>query len=168
MGSSTDWRGILSRQLPRLGHRNWIAVVDSAYPSQSSSSIETVVTRADQVEVLRHVIEAVDAAPHVRPIFLLDSELAHLQESDAPGIAGYRSALAQMLDDREMQFLPHEEIIQKLAQAATDFQVIVLKTTFTLPYTSLFIQLDCAYWSAESERKLRAALNHGKRDHPER
>lgn len=53
-------------------------------------------------------------------------------------------------------------------QAATDFLVIVLKTTFTLPYTSLFIQLDCAYWSAESEKKLRAALNHGKRDHPER
>jgi len=159
MDASSDWREILSRQLPRLGHRNWLAVVDSAYPWQSAPSIETVVTGAGQVEVMRHVIEAVESAAHVRPIFILDAELAHLPECDAPGITEYRATLAHLLDDREPQRLPHEEIIARLAEAARDFRLLVLKTTFTLPYTSLFLQLDCAYWSAEAEHRLRNSLN---------
>lgn len=159
MEPSTDWRESISRQLPLLGHRNWIAVVDSAYPWQTAPGIETIVTGADQVEVMRHVIEAVDAAPHVRPVFLLDGELAHLPESDAPGVTEYRATLAQLLDGRDTEFLPHETIIKRLADAAGDFRVLVLKTSFTLPYTSLFIQLDCAYWSAEAEQKLRDLLN---------
>ncbi len=159
MESSSDWRGIISRQLPRLGHRNWLAIVDSAYPWQSAPSIETTVTGADHVEVIRHVIGAVESATHVRPIFLLDAELAHLPECDAPGITEYRATLAQLLDGREPQRLPHEEIISRLAEAARDFQVLVLKTTFTLPYTSLFLQLDCAYWSAEAEQRLRNLLD---------
>jgi hypothetical protein len=28
-----------------------------------------------------------------------------------------------------------------------------------LPYTSVFIQLDCGYWSAEAEQRLRAAFS---------
>lgn len=159
MESCTDWRGIVSRQLPRLGHRNWIAVVDSAYPWQTAPGIETVVTGADQIEVMSHAIEAVDAAPHIRPTFFLDAELTHLPESDAPGVTEYRAALAQLLDGRDTEFLPHETIIKRLADAAGDFRVLVLKTSFTLPYTSLFIQLDCAYWSAEAEQRLRDLLN---------
>jgi len=154
MESSPDWRGIISRQLPRLGHRNWIAVVDSAYPWQTADGVETIVTGADQVEVMHHVIEAVDAAPHVRPVFLLDAELEHLPEPDAPGITEYRATLARLLNGRKSERLPHEEIITRLAKAARDFRVLVLKTTFTLPYTSLFLQLGCAYWSVEAEQRL--------------
>jgi hypothetical protein len=28
----------------------------------------------------------------------------------------------------------------------------------TLPYTSVFLQLDCGYWSADAERRLREAM----------
>jgi hypothetical protein len=28
----------------------------------------------------------------------------------------------------------------------------------TMPYTSVFLQLDCAYWGPEAEQKLRAAM----------
>lgn len=159
MDFSYDWREILSRQLPRLGHRNWLAVVDSAYPWQTAPGVETVVTGADQVEVMRHVIEAVESAPHVRSLFLLDAELAHLPEADAPGIAEYRATLARLLDGRETECVPHEAIIQRLASAAKDFHVLVFKTTFALPYTSIFLQLDCNYWSAEAEQRLRDLLN---------
>jgi hypothetical protein len=34
----------------------------------------------------------------------------------------------------------------------------VLKTNMTLPYTSVFIELDCGYWSPEAEARLRAAM----------
>jgi hypothetical protein len=31
----------------------------------------------------------------------------------------------------------------------------VIKTNCTMPYTSVFLQLDCAYWGAEDEQLLR-------------
>ena len=31
--NNNDWRVRLKEELPLLGHRNWIAVVDSAYPT---------------------------------------------------------------------------------------------------------------------------------------
>lgn len=38
------------------------------------------------------------------------------------------------------------------------FKVVILKTRMTKPYTSVFLQLDCAYWNADSEAELRRAL----------
>ena len=40
--TNSDWRSRLTQELPLLGHRNWIAVVDSAYPLQTSAGIETI------------------------------------------------------------------------------------------------------------------------------
>jgi hypothetical protein len=57
-----------------------------------------------------------------------------------------------------VQSLPHEEIISKLDQAGQTFRVLIIKTNLTIPYTSVFLQLDCAYWSAEAEQKLRGAM----------
>jgi hypothetical protein len=34
----------------------------------------------------------------------------------------------------------------------------VLKTNMTVPYTSVFIRLDCRYWSADAEQRLRARM----------
>jgi len=36
--------------------------------------------------------------------------------------------------------------------------VLVLKTTMTIPYSSVFIRLDCKYWSADAEKRLRARM----------
>jgi hypothetical protein len=36
--------------------------------------------------------------------------------------------------------------------------VLVLKTRLTIPYTSVFIRLECGYWSADAEKRLRAAM----------
>ena len=38
------------------------------------------------------------------------------------------------------------------------FRVLIIKTTLTIPYTSVFLQLDCAYWSAAAESRLRAKM----------
>jgi hypothetical protein len=32
----------------------------------------------------------------------------------------------------------------------------------TLPYTSVFLQLDCGYWNADQESRLREALEEGR------
>ena len=42
------WEESLRKNLPLYGHRNWVVVADSAYPSQSRQGIETIVADEDQ------------------------------------------------------------------------------------------------------------------------
>ncbi len=155
------WRTLLTRRLPELGHRNWIVIADSAYPSQVAPGIETIATGGDQIEVLHTVLDAISHAAHVRPIVLTDSELPQVTENDAPGIGGYRNALASLLVGHPTESLPHETILSRLGEAGQSFHVLVLKTRMALPYTSVFLQLDCGYWTPEAEKRLRATLGSG-------
>ena len=154
----SDWRVRLHEELPLLGHRNWIAVVDSAYPLQTSSGIATVNTGADQIDVVKDVLGELAKAKHVRPVIFTDAELKVVPESDANGVTAYREALGNLLGKTEAQSLPHEEIISKLDEAGKTFHILVLKTTMTIPYTSVFIRLDCGYWTAEQEKRLREKM----------
>jgi len=159
LGGCTDWRGDLAQELPEMGHRNWVVVVDSAYPAQTAGGIKTVTTRAGQLEVVRAVLQAVDDAPHVRGVVYLDSELKYVSEKDAPGITAYRKSVDALLKKRGAMSVPHEELIAKLDEAAKTFRVLILKTDFALPYTSVFVQLDCGYWGAAQEKRLRQAIS---------
>ncbi len=162
-GASNDWEQKLSERIPLYGHRNWIVIADSAYPAQSREGIETIVVDADQTRVLRHVLAALDHSKHVRPIVLTDSELGFLNEDAVPGIGPYKATLEDLSHNRERHSLPHEEIIRKLDEAAQTFRVLIIKTTMTMPYTSVFLQLDCAYWGPDAEKKLREAMALGVR-----
>ena len=153
-----NWQQIVAERLPLYGHRNWIVIADSAYPAQSRAGIETVVSGAEQMDVLKQVLSALAASRHVRPIVYTDRELNFVPEQDAPGVGNYRQQLSALLKGKSVQSMPHEEIISKLDQAGQTFRVLIIKTNLTIPYTSVFLQLDCAYWSAEAEQKLRAAM----------
>ena len=152
-----DWQDKVEKELPVLGHRNWIVIVDSAYPWQNSPGIETVATNESLPDVLRSVLKVVSRAKHVRPNIFTDAELTRVPEADAPGIGAYRAALAKILAGYAVGAVPHEELIARLDEAGKTFHVLLLKTTLTLPYTSVFLQLDCAYWSHDAEQRLRAA-----------
>ena len=156
--SAADWHARLRDELPLLGHRNWIAVVDSAYPLQTSAGIETIETGSDHLDVVKTVLDQVSQARHVRPVIFTDSELAAVPESDAAGITAYREGLSKVFGTRETQSLPHEEIIARLDEAGKTFHVLVLKTNLTIAYTSVFIRLDCGYWRAAKEKRLREKL----------
>jgi len=153
------WERTLQHELPLLGHRNWIVIADSAYPLQTSPGIETVVAAQEQAEVLAKVLDELGKSKHVKPIIYTDAELNHVAEKNAPGIGAYRKALEKVLGGRQVQVLPHEQIIAKLDEAGKTFKVLLIKTPLTLPYTSVFLQLDCAYWNAESENELRSAMH---------
>ena len=155
---SVGWRDRLRQELPALGHRNWIVVADAAYPKQSAPGIETVVTNARQIEVLREVLAAIDDAPHVTAVVMFDQELDHVTEEDAPGVEHYRKALSELLSTSEASVMPHDEIISRLDEGSKLFNVLLLKTDMTIPYTSVFLQLDCGYWDAEKEARLRDSL----------
>jgi hypothetical protein len=152
------WLEIFKDRLPLYGHRNWVVIADSAYPDQSRDGIETVIAHENQLAVLRTVLAVLSESRHVRPIVYTDQELPLVDESDAPGVSDYRAQLAGILNGQAANALPHEQIIGKLDDVSKTFRVLIIKTTLTIPYTSVFLQLDCAYWSADAEARLRAKM----------
>ncbi len=156
--SKLDWERQLEAVLPLYGHRNWIVVADAAYPAQSSAGIETILSGAGLLEVARKVFNAISACKHVRANIYLDQELEFAAETDAPGVSLYRAQLAELLKNAKPTALLHEQIIAKLDQTAQIFRVLIIKTDLTIPYSSIFCELDCGYWSAESEQRMRRAL----------
>ena len=156
--AATDWKARLSSLIPLFGHRNWIVVADSAYPAQSRAGIETLVSREDQLHVVRHVLDAITSSAHIRANVYADKELALVPEVDAPGVEEYRRDLNAALHGAHVQYIPHEQIIHKLDQSAQVFCVLIIKTEMTIPYTSVFFELDCGYWNADAEQRLREAI----------
>ena len=150
-----SWTQEFDRVLPLLGHRNWILVVDKAYPYQSSPGITYLDTQAPLLAVFENVASAIKASTHVKPIFYTDKELSFISEDMAPGVEAFRAELARILAGAQTQTLLHDSVFAKLAEAAKLFNVVVLKTEGLIAYSSVFIELDCAYWSAEKEKTLR-------------
>lgn len=156
--TAQEWKSVIEQRLPEYGHRNWIVIADAAYPSQSAAGIETVATGAGQLEVLQYVLKEIDAAPHVRPVVMIDAELKDVPDENAAGVQAYREKLNQIFGDRSIKVMPHDDIIGKLDEGSRLFKVLILKTKMTIPYTSVFIELDCGYWDAKFEQQLRAAM----------
>jgi D-ribose pyranose/furanose isomerase RbsD len=157
--SVQQWQTKLAQILPLLGHRNWIMIVDSAYPLQSSAGVETLETNTDQIVVIRKVLDAIDSSIQVRPIVYMDAELPFVTEKDAPGVTAYREKVKATLGGRTITSLPHEQIIAKVDEVGKTFHILVLKTTMTVPYTSVFLQLNCKYWSDDAEAQMRKAMS---------
>jgi hypothetical protein len=156
--AQSAWQQKINAEMPLLGHRNWIVIVDSAYPLQSSPGVETIDTSADQLAVLDYVLGALKSSKHVRPLVHTDKELEFVPEKDAPGIDHYRAELKKRIESLAADASPHQTLIDQLAEAGRSYHVLILKTHMTIPYTSVFLQLDCRYWSAEAEAGLRKAM----------
>jgi D-ribose pyranose/furanose isomerase RbsD len=153
-----DWKKVLETDLNLLGHRNWILVVDKAFPEQSSAGMKYMYVEQDLLPVLGQVLEVLDNSTHVKPIIYQDKELAFITEEQVSGIETFRSGAARILEGREIQTLLHDEVFGMLDESSSLFRVLVIKTNCTLPYTSVFMQLDCSYWGPENERILRGRM----------
>jgi L-fucose mutarotase/ribose pyranase (RbsD/FucU family) len=156
--AAPGWERQLGALLPLYGHRNWVVVADSAYPAQSKPGIETILADADQIHVVRTVLDAITASRHIRANVYVDKELSFVAENDAPGITEYRKQLDAAVYGSSVKRIPHEQIIAKLDQSAQVFRILIIKTDMTIPYTSVFFELDCGYWNAGAEERLRQAL----------
>jgi L-fucose mutarotase/ribose pyranase (RbsD/FucU family) len=154
----SGWERQLAALLPLYGHRNWVVVADSAYPSQSKPGIDTILADAEQIHVVRTVLDAITSSRHIRAKVYADKELGFVAENDAPGVTEYRKELDAVLHNSCVSYLPHEKIIARLDQSAQVFRILVIKTEMTIPYTSVFFELDCGYWNAGAEERLRQAI----------
>jgi hypothetical protein len=153
-----SWQSRVVQTLPLLGHRNWILIVDSAYPLQASPGVETIETNAPLVGVLRFVLGAVDNSEHLRPDIFMDAELPLVPDQDAPGASQYRANIADALRGYPIQTHPHDKLIATVDNSSKTFQILILKTNATIPYSSVFIRLNCKYWSDDAEARLRAKM----------
>lgn len=154
-----NWRKELNETLPLLGHRNWVLVVDKAYPLQSASGIQTIYADEDLLDVLKLVLKEFKRLKHVKPIVYTDKELLFMRDDLCKGVDSFKSNLTQLLSKQSVQVIPHDEIFSKLDAAAKLFNILVIKTDCLMPYTSVFMELDCGYWSSEKEKTLRERIS---------
>jgi D-ribose pyranose/furanose isomerase RbsD len=157
--SSTNWQAKVAEAMPLLGHRNWILVVDSAYPLQSSPGIDTIETHASHLDVVRYVLGAINNSIHVSPVIYMDSELPFVPDEDAPGASAYRTQVQRLLANFKINSMPHENVINQIDTTSKQFHILVLKTTMTIPYSSVFIRLDCKYWTEDAEKRMRSRIH---------
>jgi hypothetical protein len=155
--STVSWKDELKAEIPLLGHRNWIVVTDMAYPLQTQAGIKTVYTDAAYMDILDFVYGEIEKAPHIKAAIYQDKELLYLDERDAAGVDALRERMKSLLGDNRT-FVPHEELINRLDEVSRKFNVVILKSNLTVPYTSTFFELDCNYWNSEKEKSLRQAL----------
>lgn len=153
------WKQQLNEKLPLLGHRNWILVVDKAFPEQNAVGMEYIYANENLVPVLKQVLAQVNQSGHVKPIIYQDKELDFITEKQAKGIVQFRTNVKEVLGKQKVQTLFHDSVFKKLDMEGKLFKVLVIKTDEVIPYTSVFLQLDCAYWNSDKERELRTILN---------
>ena len=160
-----NWKEALKDRLQLYGHRNWLVIADSAYPAQSRQAIETIVADEEQITVLEETVVILGGCKHIKPNIYTDQELNFIDDNDAPGVSSYRRKLSVLLKGYEIRTLPHEEIISTLDRVGEKFHVLLIKTNMRIPYTSVFLELECGYWNADAEKRLRIAMRskNGKR-----
>lgn len=158
------WKTQFDQKLPLLGHRNWIVIADKAFPEQNAAGIEVINTNENLLPVLKYVLQQVKTSGHVKPIIYQDKELQFITESQAKGVELFRLEAEKLLgmENKASQLQPqtilHDAVFAKLDEASKLFKIVVLKTNETIPYTTVFLQLDCSYWNAEKEKQLREKM----------
>ena len=155
------WKDELEKILPLFGHRNWILVVDKAFPEQTTGGMKYLDTGSELPEVLSVLLEKLGSHPHVRPKISMDRELDYMDDGLCPGIDSFKVQVQTVLEQTgitDTQRVLHDEVFGRLDKASSLFKVLVLKTGTLLPYTSVFIELDCGYWPAEKEKSLRERM----------
>lgn len=155
---ANNWKKQFDRALPLLGHRNWIVVADKALPQQNAAGIEYIDAGEKLLPVLEYVLDKINTSGHVRPIIYRDKELAFISDNQAKGVKEFTAASLKLFGSQPVQTILHDSVFTKLETASKLFKVLVIKTNETLPYSSVFLQLDCAYWNAENEKQLRESM----------
>lgn len=157
-GQETSWKEVLEQDLHLLGHRNWILVVDKAFPEQSAPGMKYLFVEQDLPPTLEYVLREVESSTHVSPVVYRDRELSYITEDHVADITRLKEEINRILEGKEVNTLLHDEVFTMLDESSSLFRVLVIKTSCSFPYTSVFIHLDCAYWDDEDEEALRERM----------
>lgn len=161
--SRSPWASVLDAELQAMGYRNWIVVGDASFPVHSRRGVRTLVMDGEIPEVVDGVLQSLDGAQRVAPRIFLARELRHIPNDRAPGIDAYRKELEKALHGYPPREMEYRSLSLMLEDSNKTFSILVLKTKTALPYASVFIELDNAYWDVESEREMRRKMEEEKR-----
>lgn len=146
-----SWQAVLQEKLPLLGHRNWIVVTDMAYPLQTRKGITTLYANEPYTQVLESIKKELEKAQHVYAHVYQDKEIGYLKEDICPGIDRLKDEMNKVLSPSPITYIEHEQLIARLDNVSNLFEVVIIKTNLTKPYTSTFFELDCKYWDSEQQ-----------------
>ena len=152
------WAGVLGPELNAMGYRNWVVVCDAAFPVHSRRGVRTLSVDGEIPEILGGVLDSVESVQNVTPRIYLPRELRHVTNDRAPGIDEYRRQLEKSLHGHPTREMDYRSLSLMVEDSSNKFSVLVLKTGTTLPYSSIFIEMESAYWDAESEREMRKRM----------
>ena len=87
-----------------------------------------------------------------------DEELKFVPEENNPGVTHLREEINRAFGKSSPASIPHAEALSNIDDAGKTFRVLFIKTNTTIPYTSVFMRLDCGYMTDEIESKIRDAI----------
>ncbi len=157
--NSNDWKGAVNQQVNQLGYRNWIVVSEASFPAHNRPGTRQLNADAEVPEVVDYVLNALESTQHVRPQTYLTREIRAVENNFAPGIDAMRERIRESLHGHEPTELDQQSLITLLESAHQNYDVLVIRTSTALPYSSVFLELQPGYWDAESEERLRQRIH---------
>lgn len=151
-------RAAIAPQLQQLGARNWVVIADPTYPIPAGAGVLTMYVPSSSADSFREVLDLLEMQAALTPRIWVCNELNALTENLAPGIGDYRKEVNSLLSGRFCYRLDERIISMQLAAAAKEFRVLYIKTNTKLPYSSIAIELDSGYWSADEETEIRSRM----------
>ncbi|MEM1083637.1 MAG: hypothetical protein AAGI48_05905 [Verrucomicrobiota bacterium] len=163
--SSRDgWKAAIEVQTAQLGYRNWIVVAEASFPAHNRPGTRQVNAYQPIPVVLDEVLRALERTEHVRPKIYVTKELRAVENDFAPGVDEYRQVLETALHGHVTTELDQDSLLTLVQDAQKSFDVLVIRTTTALPYSSVFLELQPGYWDGESEQRLREQMQQGRMD----
>ena len=156
--NNPPWHAAVDRQAGQLGYRNWIVIAEASFPAQSRPGIRQVSAAVDVPEALDYVLKALEQTENVSPQIYVPRELRSVENDFAPGIDEFRKHLQVSLHGHETTELDQQSLLTLLEDANRSFDVLVIRTTTALPYSSVFLELKPGYWDVDSETRLREKI----------
>ena len=155
MQQGNTWQAAVDRQAGQLGYRNWIVIAEASFPAHSRPGIRQVNASVEVPEAVDYVLKALEQTENVRPQVYVTRELRSVENDFAPGIDDLRKRTQAALHGHETTELDQQSLLTLMEDANRSFDVLVIRTTTALPYSSVFLELQPGYWDVDSETRLR-------------
>lgn len=154
------WMEAIDTEIQTLGSFNWIVIADSTFPALATKDAHILVAPARIPFVLDTTIQSIESSGHVKPRIYATRESLELSERYAPGVKQYREAVKSALAGRKIIHLPSRSIDRLLVDAGSQYRILIIKTESTLPYSSIYLELESGYWDSQSETALRKHMEN--------
>ncbi len=164
LSSQNSWQQAVQRHVSQLGFRNWIVIAEASFPAYSRTGVHQIEAQGEIPEVMAQVLQTIDQTQHVKPNVYLTRELRSMDNNTAPGIDELKKKNDQILAGMEVASLDQESLMSLVADANRSFDVLVIRTTSPLPYSSVFLELQPGYWDSDSELELRNRIERERKN----